>query len=233
MNLKNKILSKIQKEKIEPLPESYFIQKYRILWGLLGFTVLLGIIGSGFLIEDSSEFFGMIQYTRGDMGIFILPNIFWIILLLFLLFVGVQSLRHTAIGYRYPAFRMLILGIAIIFVGGYFFRMSGLGPQMHTFLVRNIPGVSDLLYNEGSWDMPENGRLAGTIIERNDKQISVKDTHGGIWDVSIQDSFISPMVIWEERIRILGSKQGDNVFIAEKILPWFGKGKGKMGRMNH
>ncbi len=233
MNLKNKILSKIQKEKIEPLPESYFIQKYRILWWLLWFTVLLGIIGSGFLIEDSSEFFGMIQYTRWDMWIFILPNIFWIILLLFLLFVGVQSLRHTAIWYRYPAFRMLILGIAIIFVWGYFFRMSGLWPQMHTFLVRNIPWVSDLLYNEWSWDMPENGRLAGTIIERNDKQISVKDTHGGIWDVSIQDSFISPMVIWEERIRILGSKQWDNVFIAEKILPWFGKWKGKMGRMNH
>jgi hypothetical protein len=93
--------------------------------------------------------------------------------------------------------------------------------------------MSALFYNEDAWNNPENGRLAGTIIERNDKRIRIKDTHGGIWDVSIQDAFISPMVIWEDKIRILGSKQWDNVFNAEKILPWFGKWKGKMGRMNH
>jgi hypothetical protein len=67
--------------------------------------------------------------------------------------------------------------------------------------------MSALFYNEDAWNNPENGRLAGTIIERNDKRIRIKDTHGGIWDVSIQDAFISPMVIWEDKIRILGSKQ--------------------------
>lgn len=34
-NFKEKIFSKIEKEEIEPIPESYFENKYRIIWILI------------------------------------------------------------------------------------------------------------------------------------------------------------------------------------------------------
>jgi hypothetical protein len=58
-DFKSKIFSKIEKEKIEPLPESYFVNKQRILWLIIGILFLFAIFFGGFFLDNATEFFGM------------------------------------------------------------------------------------------------------------------------------------------------------------------------------
>ncbi len=228
MKLKDKILSKIQKEKIVPLSETYFRNKYRILWGFLWISILLGFIGVAFLIEDSDELMGMFHYSRWDFWIFLLPNIFWLILILFLIFIGIKSLRNTQVGYRYPYWKTIFIWIIIILSWGYLFRLSWFWPRIHTFLVANIPWVTALIYNEAAWNSPENRRLAGTIIEKTNIFIKIKSIDESIWNIDITTAFVSPKVIWTigEKVRILWRKNWDSSFLSEKIMPWFGQWMG-------
>ena len=55
-NVKNKILDKIEKEKIEPTPESYFTWKERLKWMLIGIFSVFSIIFISFFIDDILEF---------------------------------------------------------------------------------------------------------------------------------------------------------------------------------
>ncbi len=58
-NMKDKVLSQIEKEKIEPISEAYFENKNRALWFVIIVFALLAILFGGFLWDDSSEFFSM------------------------------------------------------------------------------------------------------------------------------------------------------------------------------
>ncbi len=58
-DLKSKIFSKIEEEKIKPLPESYFVNKQRILWFIIGILLLFAMLFGGFFLDDTTEFFDM------------------------------------------------------------------------------------------------------------------------------------------------------------------------------
>ncbi|MDD2565858.1 MAG: hypothetical protein PHZ26_01575 [Candidatus Gracilibacteria bacterium] len=227
-NFKEKIFSKIEKEKIEPIPESYFANKNRILWILIGIFILLAILFGGFLIDDFTEFFGMGGYRGGNTSYFLVPNIFWILLISFLVFIGIKSLRNTSVGYRASYTKDILIGVIIIFAGSYMLRWAGLGSAMHSYFVNNVPVVSNILYNESTWNNPDNGRLAGTIIGINDNIIKLKSINGTIWNINLKNSFISPMINLNlnEKIRILGNISGSGIFDSERVMPWFGQGMG-------
>ena len=227
-HLKNTILSKIEKEKITPIPKSYFINKYRIFWGIFWISIILGILWTAFFIEDSSEFIGMFGYLEWNIGIFLLPNIFWIILIIFLVFIGIKSLRNTSVGYRYSYWKITIIWVIIIVSWWYLFRFSGLWPMLHTFMRSNIPWIESLLYTISAWNSPENGRLSGIILEKTKHSIQLKSTDEKIWNIDIDSSFISPKVVWNtgEQIRILWELKWNLLFKANKIMPWFWKGMG-------
>ncbi|MDD2916793.1 MAG: hypothetical protein PHH70_03030 [Candidatus Gracilibacteria bacterium] len=229
---KEKIFSKIKKERITPLSESYFVNKYRILWLLIGILVLLAILFWGFLIDDSIEFLGMKGYQGGNLGFLIFPNIFWLILIAILILAGIGIFRNTKVGYRYSYISDVIMGMMIVIVGSFVLKGTGIGPNMHSFLVRTIPMVSSVIYNENSWNDPNNGRLAGTVVEINTDKITFESIDGTIWNVNATHAFISPMISLNigEKIRILGKKNGDSYFEATKIMPWFGQGMGMGGR---
>lgn len=58
-DFKSKIFSKIKEEKIKPLPVSYFVNKQRILWFMIGILLLFAMLFGGFFLDDTIEFFGM------------------------------------------------------------------------------------------------------------------------------------------------------------------------------
>ncbi len=56
-DIKEKIFSKIKKEKIEPISKVYFENKNRALWFMIVVFAILAILFGGFLWDDSSELF--------------------------------------------------------------------------------------------------------------------------------------------------------------------------------
>lgn len=226
--LKEKIFSKIENEKIQPIPESYFVKKQQLLWFSITIFLIFSIIFFGFLSDDTTEFFSLWWHMWGNWRYFIFPNIFWIALISFLVFMSIRKFRDTAVWYRSSYGKDICIGILIILLGSFVFRWIGLWPMMHSFVATNIPIVSNFLYNESSWNDPENGRLAGIIIDVQEWKFQLKSTDGGIWNIDIRNVFVSPMVTGkvDEKIRILWKKTSDSDFIAEKVMPWFGKWMG-------
>lgn len=222
---KENIFSKIKKEKIEPIPESYFENKKRILWISIGWITLLSSMFFGFLLSDSMEFFSMGGFGWGAMNAFFFPNIFWIMCITICIFIGIRSFRKTPVGYRNSYFMDIFIGVMIIIVGGYVFRWIGFWPKLHSFLIENIPAVSSIIYNEASWNDPDNGKLAGVITEIQNTSFVLRSLDGKLWNVDREKGFVSPSVSWKinEKVRILWKKSGDTLFIAERVLPWFGK----------
>lgn len=57
--LKENIFSKIEKENIRPIPESYFVKRQKILWISISMFLLFAVIIFGFLFDDTAEFFSL------------------------------------------------------------------------------------------------------------------------------------------------------------------------------
>jgi hypothetical protein len=96
--------------------------------------------------------------------------------------------------------------------------------------------MSALFYNEDAWNNPENGRLAGTIIERKLTQRirTQRVLMGGLWDDQIQHVHLYPQrfnEILTIEIRILWSKQSEttSLTIWEDYCHGLGQWNGKMG----
>lgn len=147
----------------------------------------------------------MQKYGQRGWNYFFFPNIVWLLLLLVLIFFGLKRLKDTTVGYRNPYWKDILIGIVIIFVGSFILRGIGIGPMMHTFIAADIPVISNILYNGSSWDSPENGRLAGNISQIDSAKIEFRDINGQIWEIHIENAFISPFVErkQDEKIRIL------------------------------
>lgn len=147
----------------------------------------------------------MQEYGQRGWSYFFFPNIVWLLLLLVLIFFGIKRLKDTTVGHRNPYWKDILIGIVIIFVGSFILRGIGIGPMIHTFIARDIPIISNTLYKGSFWHNPENGRLAGDILQIDPVKMEFRDINGQIWKIHIEKAFISPFVERKqnEKIRIL------------------------------
>ena len=223
-NFKDEILNKINKENIEPINASYFQNKKRLIWLWIWMIWFFAIIFSGFLYDDSYDMFRNWMFGRWNSYIWFLPNIFWIWLIILLAFLWIRGLKETPVWYRSSYQKDILLWLAVVLIWAFIFRWIWIWPVMHSYFA-DIPGVSNILYNESAWNDPTNWRLAWTILEYNEFSLKLKSLDDKIWTVNLTNAFISPMSdtdIWE-KIRIIWVMTSDAVFSADRLMPWFGR----------
>ena len=75
------------------------------------------------------------------------------------------------------------------------------------------------------WNRPQEGYLAGEILDISLGDILIEDLSGNSWNVDIRDANIRRMVNMQEaeKIKIRGSVGDNNTFKAVDILPWEGR----------
>jgi len=197
-----------------------------ITWSILIVIVAISAFFGTFLLQDSIDFFRFREI--GGSYIFI-PGMIWGIILLVMAFVGVLIFRKTPTGYRYGFFRDIFIGTIIVIIFIFILRLTGIGSYVHSGLVNVAPNISDIIYQASSWNNPEGGRIAGTIMEINTDELVIRSLDGQVWKISTINAKIGSMteISTNERVRIIGTIESSNVFTAKRILPWFGKGEGK------
>lgn len=235
----DKIIAKIKTEHITPMPKWKFWLRDGGLWTGLALLVLLTILS-----------FGLLWYFWSDEpwlhgGRFGFGLIFGRMPIIFLTLIGAGIFstlfyfRHTGRGYKYSLIKTgLLLLFMLVFIGG-LFNYWGVSRRLDTALGSSSLYQSREVFMKGIWQRPDEGLLAGQIIEiLKDDNFLFRDLDGKIWTVD------SSGAIWRHNlkpetgleIKIIGQAEGDG-FIAGDIRPWIGsngcammnQGKGTCG----
>jgi len=229
MKNSQKLLEKIQAEKIPQKPHWQFVFKNIFFWALFAFLIIIGGLSfSVILFAFSQEDFNLIsQMTDSRIEFFLgLLPFFWIFSCGIFLFISIFGIRHTKTGYRYPP--LLVFGSSIvlsIILGTAFFYTGG-AEKMEQIFAENISLYKSFKERKIShWSRPEDGFLSGIILEnKNSEIILIEDFSGEKWEVDFKDAVIKGRVLLEknEKIKIIGEISGDNIFIATAIGQWEG-----------
>jgi hypothetical protein len=229
-DLSQKILGTIKNEEITPRSKYYFILKNISFWagGIIFF--LLGVLATTlvFFFLNHLEILDFLQRSPRLLlksSIIFIP-VFWIIAsIAFLFFIGI-SIGKTKKGYTYPPL--------LIFLGTLIFQIF-LG-----FLLSNTTWAEDFgektkermhfaqiiqTQQEKIWSNPEEGFLAGKIIEIHEEFLRIKSfqTENDEWKI-----IITPKTKMPEKfplkelkegtpIKSIGEVTGDHEFTAKGI----------------
>ena len=227
--ISKKILEKIKKEDIKPIGRLSFILKDSFILILFFLNILFGSIGLAICIYlfRVSDIFDLILSVNDFIQILIISiPIIWVLITLLFIFVSYLNFRYSKGGYRFSFIKIFLINLLIIFVLGVSIDTLGLSERLNTVFSSNFP-----MYQESVdpryqvWNRPQEGYLAGEILDISLGDILIEDLSGNSWNVDIRDANIRRMVNMQEaeKIKIRGSVGDNNTFKAVDILPWEGR----------
>lgn len=234
VKISKKVLEKIKKKNIHPIPKWQFMLKDSFVWSLFGINLILGSIGFAIIIfllvnNDSVLDFSL---TKNIWQWFVLSiPVVWILLTLGFFFVAFYNFKNTEEGYRYSVGKKVLLNVGITVLLGLMLYFSGLSERLNNIFVESIPFYTNALdLRQEVWMRPQEGYLSGTILEidQDKEEMLLRDLDGKVWSIGYVDALVKMRVILEvgEKIKMLGNMSSDTRFDATEIRPWEGMGRG-------
>lgn len=235
--ISNKVIEIIKKEDIKPIGRLSFILKDSFILLLFLLNIIFGSIGFAICIYlfRMSDVFDLVLSVNDFIQILIISiPIIWILITLLFLFVSYLNFKYSKRGYRLSFIKIFLINILVIFVLGISLDALGLSERLNRLFSTNIP-----IYQQSVdpryqvWNRPDEGYLAGDILEINVGEIVINDLNGNSWKVDISEANVRRMVIMQEneKVKIKGSIGENNTFTATDILPW--EGRGRNMQQNH
>jgi len=220
LKISQKILAKIKLEKIAPRARWIFLAKNFGIWMLAIFAIIFTGIFLGNLAADliSAEWEIFERFPGGPVHFLseTIP-IFWFVGLIATFIFAFFLFRKTKRGYRFGA--LALTGILLIssFVGGVSLLSTPFPGKIRELRFEKFPPP----FNSADWMNPEDGFLFGEIIEVGVTVLILDSVDESIWNVDIAKAKIAPPVRLKigERVRVIGSKLGENNFTAEFVQP--------------
>lgn len=219
-----KVLEKIKNDKIEPIARWRFLLKDWLVWFLFGLSVVIGSLSIAvmiFHIKNSDwDVFGRIPGGPLNFLFEVLP-IFWVIVFVLFIAVAFLNFKHTKSGYRYGIWLIIIASLFLTVFFGMVIFIVGLGEKLENSLSNRIPFYPGLEHRRARmWARPDEGLLAGKILEINENDFKLLDLAAKEWLVSTEKVKLPPNFVIKvgDVVRVVGSKQDDNIFIAEMIM---------------
>lgn len=231
--ISKRVLEKIKKGNIKPIPKWQFMLKGSFVWILFGINLILGSIGFAIIMyllvnNDSVLDFSL---TKDIVEwIFLSIPILWILLTVFFLFVAYYNFKNTEGGYRLSAGKKVLINITITIFLGLTLYVFGFSQRLNNIFSENVSFYTHTFDRRDEiWMRPEEGFLSGEIMSINEEteEMVLRDLNGKEWSVAYGDAIIKSRVVFDvgERIKILGKALPGNVFEAFEIRPWGGMGR--------
>lgn len=233
MENSHKLISKMKKENIKPIPKWQFSVKEKII----GFAILISVIMGGLafsIILFSIQQLGFdlathMLHSKIEFLLGLLPFL-WIIILLIFLTLGVISIKNSKKGYKFSPSRLFIINSTFSILLGTLFFIGGGAKWLENIFdvkVEFYESVHDKKIK--MWTAPTEGYLSGTIESAGDSTLIIIDFNNIEWTINHKDAHIpgAVSVTKGEVVRIMGELSSTNVFYANKILPWGGREKPK------
>lgn len=223
-----KIIDKIKKENIQPLPKWFFstkkigIQLLFVISAIIGATAFSIVL---FAIQET-DFNIVTRLTHSRVAFFLgLLPLFWIIALIIFLVAAILTIRKSGKGYKHTWFRLILVNtITSLLLGTLIFFSGGAQWLEETFAEKVSIYESIDEKKMKVWMLPEEGYLSGTIETVTSTSFLLTDFHEKEWQIEYTDAFIagSVFLVKGERIKLVGNITGSNVFRADEVRPWGG-----------
>lgn len=232
-DLTQKVLDRIEVERVEPRPAWQFTWKNRLYWLLFALLVILASCSLSALLFSLAnagwEFASVTNDTFGDFFWSVLPSV-WIIAAIVVMFLAYENFRHTKNGYRLPFLTAAGFGVLGIVVAGLALYASGFGQVVDEELGGQLPFYQPTFNRQQTmWMQPDRGLLAGEVMDVDTQNASfrIKSFDGQVWSLSSAD--LSPrsrdMLMSKNIVRVVGiissvDENGNPVFKPCFVFPW-------------
>lgn len=225
--LSNKILERLEVDKITSLPRWRF---WLLRWAL-GSLAVLSVMSGGlavgailFLLTDYREH-GLPAIPHDIKEFFLIVPYVWIIVFVLFLAITRIAFKHTRRGYQYRRRTLISVNLLLSLILGAILYLIGIGQMTHQ-LLNEVNLYNRVTYDaEDAWGRPVGGRLAGQIISiKGPNDFVVMDFGGNVWQVhlaSTTSGLFTPKASSTVRLfGLLESSSSSTVFIANSIYEW-------------
>ncbi len=226
--LSSSVLKKIKKDNIEPLPKWYFFIRNTLLAGLVGLFTLFGILACAIIFHFFNNF-AFLEFLLEGPRVFMkvlwigIPFLWIFLMAVFCIFAGF-TLQRTKKGYKIPVVLAFASILLVQIASGALLEQSNVGERLDRRAAQHMKFYQHAqARREGLWTKPDEGFLAGTIVEvQADKILLLNDLQKKRWEVDYEESRVGPRVELspEEKIRVRGEKIADDKFKAKRIGVW-------------
>ncbi|MFA7600905.1 MAG: hypothetical protein WCY43_01590 [Patescibacteria group bacterium] len=225
-NLEDKIIKKIEKEKLKPLSRSFFVFKKIIFWILTSIFLLFAGLSLSvmFLIIKHGDW-DIYHFLGSSPGTFFLKAFpyFWLLGVLVFLILTLIKTKKADGTYAYPFIYQSIIGMLIVTILASGFYLSGMSQKTEAYLSSNKL-YRKANYIRSSWENPEKGLLAGTLKIKNNVFI-LKDFSEIEWVLVLPENNLTgkELLIDNDKIKIIGkinTESQKNEFIVQEIRSW-------------
>lgn len=237
MDIKNKLLEKIENNEVTPIPTWQFLIRGYGLWVLSGLLLIFGSlsVASVLYILTKNDWDIYLELHESKlMHILITLPYLWLALFLIMLALLYLDIKHTKHGYRYSTLTLLLGTVGLSVVCGGLLHLTGFGQRLDTVLREAVP-TQAYLFNPRLRGLshPEHGVLTGriTAIEHTSSTTLrvlldnplLEDT----WIIIVQENTALPPqgIRVRDHIRVLGEEieqreAEEHTFLAHMILPF-------------
>ncbi|MCK9351188.1 MAG: hypothetical protein WCT49_00965 [Candidatus Paceibacterota bacterium] len=221
------VMRRIKEERITPRSKWRFlfndlsvlaISASSLIIGTLSFSVFLET-----LLTDDWDIYNQAGRTFWENVLKNFPFL-WLFFLCIFIFYSYYAFSESERGYRYKQSVVISLCIAISLILGVFSYFAGIGEKVDNYLIANVPSYHSITGNHVClWLQPDRGLLAGMIISTGTKPIIIVDFQGNRWIATGTPVFSRGAIDRPgERVKILGTAQGNYVFEAKELRRWSG-----------
>ena len=232
-----KAVDKIKKENIVPKAKWQFLLKNNLLWTMSVLVIFIGSLATSvtlFLLTDND--WDIYKYTDKNLleSILLVLPYFWLLIIFIFILLAYYNVRHTTDGYKYRSYAIILASVLMSLIAGAIMFYAGLGTKIDNIFSDKVPYYNNLVnHKTDMWLRPNDGLLAGKIIEIDDYKISLIDFNNKTWLIKINSSTVikgkSKLQVGG-KIKLIGKADiNSNNFIANEIRPWgnnAGKGYG-------
>lgn len=206
------VLDRITSQALTPVARWRFLVVEYGVWVAWGLSILLGAIAFSvvlfFLSSAPFIFYEVSHDSIFDLLIDVFPQA-WL-----LVFVGMgifahYNLRHTKYGYKYRVWQVLISSIVFSFVLGVMLHIVGIGLVADTMLGNRLPFFEDFEHAQMRiWQMPQEGRIIGTLVGNSNQQeiVHIIDSEGRDWQLNTRalNTFDLELLARGAKVHIIG-----------------------------
>jgi hypothetical protein len=220
MKNSQKLINRIEKNGTKPKPKWVFILSDILLWALYAISILLGGISFSVIL---------LAFGESDMGLkymFQILPIIWVITIFLFFGLAYVGIKKTKRGYKYRIHWLISANLLASIVIGAVVHLAGLSASFERGFAHEFSGYHGIEERKVElWSQPENGYLAGTVMDNTD-QLIINDLGGIEWQVDITHAQIRgrASINTGAMIKIIGQKSAEYQFVADEIRPWEGRG---------